>query len=98
MNQKGFTLIEMMIVLMVISVLIMITIPNVTKHQAVIGKKGCDAYMNMVQAQVEAYKMDNENTIPSILKLETSGYIPKTNCPNGDELLVDVDGTVRVIE
>ena len=33
-NEKGFTLIEMMIVLLIISVLILITIPNVTKHSA----------------------------------------------------------------
>ena len=32
MNQKGFTLIEMLIVLLIISVLILITVPNLTKH------------------------------------------------------------------
>lgn len=31
MNERGFTLIEMLIVLMVISVLLLIAIPNVTE-------------------------------------------------------------------
>ena len=56
-NKKGFTLIEMMIVLLIISVLILITIPNVTKHSATIDDKGCEAYVKMVQGQVEAYKI-----------------------------------------
>lgn len=40
-NEKGFTLIEMMIVLFVISILLLITIPNVTKNQSSITEKGC---------------------------------------------------------
>ena len=39
-NEKGFTLIEMLIVLLIISVLILVTIPNVTKHFATIDDKG----------------------------------------------------------
>lgn len=41
-NEKGFTLIEMLIVLLVITVLLLITIPNVTKHNSSIQEKGCD--------------------------------------------------------
>lgn len=52
-QQTGFTLIEMLIVLLIISVLILITIPNITKHFATIDKKGCTAYISMVQGQVE---------------------------------------------
>ena len=53
----------MMIVLLIISVLILIAIPNVTKHSKSIDEKGCLAYIHMVQGQVEAYKMD-EKMIP----------------------------------
>lgn len=38
-NNRGFTLVEMMIVLLIISVLILISIPNVTKHSASIDEK-----------------------------------------------------------
>ena len=50
-QQNGFTLIEMLIVLLIISILILITIPNVTKHFATIDEKGCAAYINMVQGK-----------------------------------------------
>lgn len=46
-QQAGFTLIEMLIVLLIISILILITIPNVTKHFATIDKKGCTAYISI---------------------------------------------------
>ena len=48
-RQNGFTLIEMLIVLLIISILILITVPNIAKHFATIDKKGCDAYVSMVQ-------------------------------------------------
>lgn len=47
-QQAGFTLIEMLIVLLIISILILITIPNVTKHFATIDKKGCTAYIRII--------------------------------------------------
>lgn len=49
--QKGFTLIEMMVVLLIISVLILIAIPNVTKHSATIDDKGCEAYINKIREE-----------------------------------------------
>lgn len=46
-QQAGFTLIEMLIVLLIISILILITIPNVTKHFSTIDEKGCKAYISI---------------------------------------------------
>lgn len=96
--QKGFTLIEMMVVLLIISVLILIAIPNVTKHSATIDEKGCEAYVKMVQGQVEAYRID-EKSIPTIEDLESNGYLNEgeTACPNGDEIVIDTDGLVAVV-
>ena len=61
-GENGFTLIEMMIVLLIISVLVLIAIPNVTKHSKSIDDKGCKAYVKMVEGQIAAYKMDAINT------------------------------------
>lgn len=47
-NQKGFTLIEMMIVLLVISMLLIITVPYISKHTSNINAKGCEGYMNII--------------------------------------------------
>lgn len=94
-KEDGFTLIEMMIVLLIISVLILIAIPNVTKHSQSIDKKGCEAYQKMVQGQVEAYKMD-EKAIPQMQDLITKGYLSQkgATCPNGSALSIDSEGKV----
>jgi competence protein ComGC len=97
-NEKGFTLIEMMIVMLVISVLLIVTIPNVAKHNSNINNKGCDAYVKMVQAQVQAYEMD-KNKVPTMDELKTEGYIKEDakGCPNGKTVEIDSEGTVTAV-
>ncbi|MET4560514.1 competence type IV pilus major pilin ComGC [Lysinibacillus parviboronicapiens] len=96
-QQAGFTLIEMLIVLLIISVLILITIPNVTKHFATIDEKGCTAYISMVQGQVEAYRVDFM-TYPTLEELVTNGYLKEneTTCPNKSEIVITSDGEVKL--
>lgn len=99
-NQKGFTLIEMMIVLLVISVLLLITIPNVTKQGTSINSKGCEAFQNMVAGQVEAYRME-EKSLPSDLQaLVDKKYLKaeNTKCPDGRTITINTEGEVLVGE
>jgi competence protein ComGC len=92
-NEKGFTLIEMLIVLMVISILLLITIPNVTKHNSMINKKGCSAFVKMVQSQVKAYEMEHEK-IPTVQELIDGKYIENNRCPNGKTIAITSEGEV----
>lgn len=91
-KEDGFTLIEMLIVLLVISVLMLIAIPNVTKHSKSIDEKGCAAYVVMIQGQVEAYKMDKGGYPSTLVELVTEDYLPKDfsddgpQCPDGTAL------------
>lgn len=98
-NQKGFTLIEMLIVMLIITVLIAIAIPNVSKQTTAVDEKGCKAFVQMVQGQVESYRMD-EKTIPTITDLVSEGYLKsgETTCPNGDVVNISVDGIVSSSE
>lgn len=98
LNEKGFTLIEMLIVLLVISILLIITIPNITKHQSTIHSKGCEAFVKMVQAQVQAYEIDHSKLPSGINDLETQGYLKQKSCPNGDSISIDNKGKVTVVE
>jgi competence protein ComGC len=99
-NQKGFTLIEMMIVLLVISVLLIITIPNITKHNSTINSKGCKAFVKMVEAQVQAYEMDKQKLPASLGDLQTEGYLneEQSSCPNGDKVKIGENGKVDVVK
>ncbi|PIC65315.1 competence protein ComG [Sporosarcina sp. P13] len=88
----------MMIVLLIITVLILIAIPNVTKHSKSIDEKGCEAYVNMVNGQIQAYKMDMKN-IPTIPELTAGGYLPaEPSCPDGSAIAIDAEGKVTVVQ
>lgn len=97
LNQKGFTLIEMLIVLFIISVLILIAIPNVTKHFTTVDKKGCDAYAKMVQGQVEAYRIDVGQYPTSIADLEQKEYLKPSDSKTCEGKTISIaDGKVEV--
>ena len=53
-NQKGFTLIEMLIVLLIITILIILIVPNLAGRSEEVHDKGCDALVSVVQAQVHS--------------------------------------------
>ncbi|MCY9375500.1 comG operon protein ComGC [Bacillus sp. T17B1] len=96
MNEKGFTLVEMLIVLFIISILLLITIPNVTKHNQTIQKKGCEGLQNMIKAQMTAFELDHEGQTPSLSDLQSEGYVKKDAvCPNGKRIIIS-GGEVKV--
>jgi competence protein ComGC len=99
-NEKGFTLIEMMIVLMVISVLLIITVPNITQHNSTINTKGCEAYVKMVEGQVQAYNIDKKSLPSSVNDLVSGGYLKsgETTCPDGRQISISAIGVVTAVE
>ncbi|SET62076.1 competence protein ComGC [Salinibacillus kushneri] len=94
-NEDGFTLIEMLIVLMIISVLILLTIPNISKHNTLIDEKGCDAYVELVQSEVQVYKL-NTGSYPTSVDDLSDLSEDESPCPNGVE--IDAQGNVEKID
>jgi competence protein ComGC len=82
--------------MLIISVLLIITIPNITKHNANINNKGCEAFVKMVQAQVQSYEMEKKKMPTSIEELVEAGYLRKDakGCPNGKAVKIDSEGNV----
>ena len=66
------------------------------KHFSTIDKKGCDAYMKMVQSQVEAYKIDHHK-YPTIEELKQGGYLTaeETKCPDNTPIVIESNGNVK---
>lgn len=86
MDEKGFTLIEMLVVLLIISILLLLVIPNIGKQQDSIQTKGCSALQKMVQSSVEAYRLDHEQLPESLQVLKDQGYITTYKCKNNTNL------------
>ena len=68
-NEEGFTLIEMLLVLLVISVLIILIIPNIAAQSRNVQDTGCEAQVRMVQSQIEAYTLNEGGTPQTIQEL-----------------------------
>ncbi|WP_338750073.1 competence type IV pilus major pilin ComGC [Bacillus sp. FJAT-52991] len=99
-NDQGFTLIEMMIVLLVISVLLFVAIPNVAKQSKNINDKGCSAFQHMVEGQVQAFRIEEKRIPESLSEMAKMGYLKEdeTECPNGQKLTIGKDGEVSIVK
>lgn len=96
-DERAFTLVEMLVVLLIIAILILLIIPNIANKTDSIQDKGCSALIELVQAQVLAYELDNDNPPNSIDKLVEDSYIKddQKTCPNGKTLKIE-NGIVQV--
>ncbi len=94
-NEKGFTLIEMLIVLMIISILLLIAVPNMSNNNEVAASKGCEATVKMVQAQVYAYEIE-KGELPNNLDDLSPDYVDKLKCPDDTELDYDKEDNGKV--
>lgn len=89
-NKKGFTLIEMLLVLLIISVLLILIIPNIAKQSEHIQKTGCAAQLKLVDSQIEAYTLKYNRKPTSIDELIQEGYIKdnQKNCKSGETITI----------
>ncbi|EOL46586.1 competence type IV pilus major pilin ComGC [Enterococcus caccae] len=76
MNYEGFTLLEMLVVLLIISILILLFVPNLSKHKEGVDKKGNEAIVKIVETQMDLYTME-KNQSPTIEQLLNEQYITK---------------------
>ena len=71
---KAFTLVEMLVVLLIISVLLLLFVPNLTKQKEAVNDKGKAAVVKVVESQSELYSLD-KNEEASLSKLKADGRI-----------------------
>ncbi|MEQ9810287.1 competence type IV pilus major pilin ComGC [Streptococcus jiangjianxini] len=64
----------MLVVLLIISVLMLLFVPNLSKQKAIVDEKGKAAVVKVVESQMELYEM-NKDVKPSIQQLVSDGYI-----------------------
>lgn len=95
-NNRGFTLIEMLIVLMIISVLIILIVPNLGDRSANVNETGCEALVALVEAQADTYYIE-VGSYPADIDDLVPEYITEeqTTCPDNQTTLnISPDGEV----
>lgn len=71
---KAFTLVEMLVVLLIISVLMLLFVPNLTKQKEAVKDKGNAAVVKVVDSQRELYNL-NHTDEATVEKLVAEGMI-----------------------
>lgn len=97
-EEKGFTLIEMLFVLMIISILLILIIPTFSSKSSGVHDQGCEALVKVVQTQADVYQL-NESKVPTSLDdLVSKEYISdeQTSCSNGKSLTINQQGIVSI--
>ena len=84
-NNSGFTLIEMLIVLTIISVLIILFVPKLSDSSKDINKKGCNALVTVVQAQTNLFHIDKGRYPLDLDELAEDDYITEKQLKCSDD-------------
>lgn len=85
MKENGFTLLEMIIVILVLSILFLLTVPNIQKVATIIENKGCEALVKVVDSAILEYKLEYGVTPSSVYDLINEGLLSEgqRECSNG---------------
>ena len=87
-GRKGFTLVEIMIVVLIIGILLAIAVPNFIKARETSRSKSCVANLKQIEAAKEQWCMDNKQSTtatPADTDLYgNTAYVKNTpSCPSG---------------
>ncbi|MRH43138.1 prepilin-type N-terminal cleavage/methylation domain-containing protein [Aquibacillus halophilus] len=98
-NQKGFTLIEMLIVLTIISTLLILLVPNLAEKNTQVQNNGCKALAQMTESQVQAYEIENGQKPANVDTLINSNYLKTNICSNGTKKIeLSTDGVITIVD
>lgn len=88
--RKGFTLIEMVIVLFIISLLLLIMIPNLTKQRDNANERSNEALRTTVVSQAGLYSENHSEDEINIDALKKANYISKKQFDKLDKAKLDL--------
>lgn len=74
LKKKAFTLVEMLVVLGIISLLLLLFVPNLSQQKDAVQEKGNAAVVKVVESQMELYELKYEKKA-TVEDLQKAGYI-----------------------
>lgn len=90
-TKKGFTLLEMTIVVIIISVLFLLSVPNIQKTLGIVNQKGCTAIEKVADAAILEYKLEYGEYPGSADDLVSAGLLSE------DQLSCDGSRSLKIV-
>ena len=89
-HNKGFTLLEMVIVVTIIAILFLLTVPNIQKTLGIVDRKGCRALTKTVDAAILQYRLEYDEDPGSTADLISAGLLSEeqTKCDDGQTISI----------
>ncbi len=95
-DQRGLTLIEMLVVLFIIGVIIAIALPNLKAAGESAQEKSCEANRKLIGAQADNYYLEMGKYPSNVNELQKRGYLRSTpTCPAKGTYKIDPDQSVE---
>ena len=92
-DEQGFTLIELMVVVIIIGILVAIAVPLYGGVQARARDNACMANVRTLNGAVSMYYAENDSFPDNVQALETAGFIQDDpECPNEGAYSIDSEG------
>lgn len=89
--KKGFTLLEMIVVVTVLAILFLLAIPNIKKVTTIINDKGCNAQIKVVDTAILQYKLQIDEYPNSFDDMVGEGLLSdeQEKCSNGKIISIE---------
>ena len=96
-NEKGFSLVELMVVVVIIGVLVAIAIPVYNRTTDRAEKGACHANQRMIEGAASQYEMNTGESINDVNDLKEYFKDGTPTCPSGGTYEIE-DGKVKCTE
>lgn len=96
-KNAGFTLLEMTIVVLIVSVLFLLTVPSIQETLGIVNTKGCKALEKVGDAAILEYKMKYDEFPSSTGDLVSAGLLSEDQIKcDGSKNLVIINGEAHI--